>query len=132
MPLFTKNCFLDVLKLFFPIGWICFCIAGVIGYSLRSRWIAASAWFVSMLISMGFVVHICYYHLHSNGQPSNYRALPEKNQRNVSIKLIIALIVCITTLIMSIFFWISGEPETYADACGQYIFLYFIDYQYII
>merc|ERR1719474_254042 len=60
------------------------------------------------------VVHIWNYHRFT--LQKNYKELPEPNQKRVSIKLGMALIVCITTFIVSIIFWASKRPEEYADA----------------
>ena len=116
------DCFIDAVKLFVPFGWGIFCLIGVVGYLAiphEPRWIASSAWFISMCISFGFTLHIWRYH--RRNVPSNYYSLPEEDQRNVSIKLIIAIILTIVTLIMSIFFWASKDPSEYADASGLYI-----------
>ena len=75
-----------------------------------------------MIISFSFMFHIWRYH--RSNKPMNYRSLPEPNQRNVSIKLIIAVIVCITTLIVSIVFWASKKPEEYGM---NYVFQFLFD-----
>ena len=109
----------DLLKVFVPFGWACTCLVAVVAYlavPVSPRWIAASAWLVSMIISIGFVFHIWNYHRSS--KPANYRALPEPNQKNVTIKVIIATVVCVATLVLSIYFWSNNEPAEYADACG--------------
>eukprot|EP00483_Globobulimina_turgida_P009605 UN09624 len=109
----------DILKAFIPFGWGIFCFIGTIVYLAvpdTPRWVAASAWFISMIISFGFVIHIWNYHRSS--RPANYHVLPEANQRNVSIKLIVAVFVCVVTCIVSIIFWLSKKQEQYADACA--------------
>lgn len=104
----------DLMKIFFPFGWGIFCFVGTIGYLAlpdTPRWIAASAWFISMIISFAFVIHIWRYH--RSNKPSNYLVLPEVNQTHVSIKLIIAIVMVLVTFVMSIVFWASNKPEEY-------------------
>ena len=112
--------FKDVLKLFFPFGWGILSLISVIVYLVvpdEPRWIASSAWLVSMIISILIFVHLWKYHRNISHK---YNILPESNQQYVYYKICVSVLVCLATFIVSIYFWTSGVPGQYAGILYLY------------
>ena len=108
----------DICKLFIPVVWILFSFVAFISYlviPVKPRLNAAVSWAISTCIASLLTINIWTFH-----RKESYDLLPEPISKKgfVNKKIIFASILSSITLIMALYFWIIGDPHTYADGCA--------------